>query len=88
MAESFSDEEIRQRANSYDGVPPDVFDRWLEQRDAELELKIRTQIAGRIHTVELHIQYMLEEDPINARLNGALSALQQARDIAEGKNLV
>ena len=53
-----------------------------------VENAIRKQIAGRIHAVELHIQYMLEEDPINARLNGALSALQQARDIAEGKNLV
>lgn len=55
---------------------------------AVTEAAVRAQTAGRIHSVELYIQHMLEEDPINPRLHGALSALQQARDIAEGKKLV
>lgn len=31
-----STEEIRQMANSYDGVPTDVFDRWFAQVKADL----------------------------------------------------
>lgn len=31
-----STDEVRQMANSYDGVPNDVFDRWLAAHDAEI----------------------------------------------------
>lgn len=37
-------EEVRQRANSDDGCPTDVFDRWLAEHDAEV-LDLAEQIA-------------------------------------------
>ena len=52
MAETFSDEEIRQRANSYDGVPPDVFDRWLEQHDEQVIQRYGTKISYMVAELE------------------------------------
>lgn len=34
--EALRTDEVRQMANSYDGVPNDVFDRWLAQHDREV----------------------------------------------------
>lgn len=43
-----STEQVRQWANSYDGCPTDVFDRWLAAHDAEVRADERAKIVGRL----------------------------------------
>ena len=51
---------------------------------AEVRTEVRREIAGRIFRVEQDLQRFIEADPTNPRLAGAVSALQHARQIAEG----
>lgn len=43
-----STDEVRQMANSYDGVPNDVFDRWIAAHDESVRAEERERIAQRL----------------------------------------
>lgn len=51
---------------------------------ADVRDETRKHVAKALFDLEQEVQRLITDKPTDARLNGALGALQHARDIAEG----
>ena len=67
------DDEIRQMANSHDGVPNDVFDRWLTAHDAAVEAAVRAdQIEKDAQIAKLTYNGWSKKNPVAAAIRAQL----------------